>query len=135
LRSAAAEDIVAGLPDGMDTEMALDARNVSGGQRQRLLLARALAHDPEVLVLVDPTSAVDSQTEAVMVSGLQTSRTGRTTIVVAATPVLLDAADSIAFVAHGKVVAEGSHDELLATTPAYRFALASTGEKEPDDGN
>lgn len=135
VRSAAAEDIVAGLPDGMDTEMSLDAQNVSGGQRQRLLLARALAHDPEVLVLVDPTSAVDSQTEAVMVSGLQTSRAGRTTIVVGTSPVLLDAADSIAFVAHGKVVVEGSHDELLASTPAYRSALSSTGEKEPDDGD
>jgi ABC-type multidrug transport system fused ATPase/permease subunit len=135
IKAAAAEDIVAGLPDGLDSEMSLDARNVSGGQRQRLLLARALAHDPEVLVLVDPTSAVDSQTEAVMVSGLQTSRAGRTTIVVASSPALLSAADSVALVAGGKVVAEGSHDELLARTPAYRSALSSTGEEEPDDGN
>jgi ABC-type multidrug transport system fused ATPase/permease subunit len=95
-------------------------RGLSGGQRQRLVLARAVAADPEVLVLVEPTSAVDAHTEARIAERLPRARQGRTTVVMTASPLLLHHADEVALVSEGRVAAVGTHDDLVARCPGYR---------------
>ena len=94
-------------------------REFSGGQQQRLKLARALTADPPVLVLVEPTSAVDAHTESRIAARLGPARAGRTTVIAATSPLVLARADHVAFIDGGKVVAEGSHGELLASHPGY----------------
>jgi ABC-type multidrug transport system fused ATPase/permease subunit len=127
LYAAAAEDIVEALPDGLDTEIRQGGREFSGGQQQRLRLARALLADPPILVLLEPTSAVDAHTEARIGDRLATTRAGRTTLVCTSSPLLLDRADRVVFVADGRVVAEGAHRELLRTQPSYA-ATVTRGE-------
>lgn len=112
--AAAARDIVEFLPDGLGTEVAAGGREFSGGQQQRLRLARALMADPEVLVLIDPTSAVDANTENQMAEGTARLRDGRATLVFTTSILLLRRADHVALVLDGTVAAEGSHEELLA---------------------
>ncbi|MDR7279399.1 ABC transporter ATP-binding protein [Catenuloplanes atrovinosus] len=119
LETAAAEDIVAALPDGLDTEIAARGREFSGGQQQRLRLARALVADPETLILVEPTSAVDAHTEARIAGRLGAARAGRTTVVCTTSPLVLAHADRVAYVEDGKVIAEGTHRELLTGEPRY----------------
>ncbi|KAB8162994.1 ATP-binding cassette domain-containing protein [Streptomyces sp. 3MP-14] len=104
------------------------ARSLSGGQRQRLALARSLITDPEVLVLDEPTSAVDAHTEAGIAQGLRSLRAGRTTVVFTSSPLMLDQADEVVFVDDGAVAAVGSHRELLGTTPAYRAVVTRDTE-------
>ena len=123
LATASAEDILDSLPDGLDTVVTEKGRSFSGGQRQRLVLARALAADPEILVLVEPTSAVDAHTEVRIASRLKAHRAGRTTIVTTVSPLVLDAVDEVAFLVDGVVVAVGTHAELLADHPAYRTVV------------
>ena len=125
--AASAGDVVEALPDGLATEVAERGRSFSGGQRQRLVLARALVADPEVLVLVEPTSAVDAHTEARIADRLVTARAGRATVVCTTSPLLLDRADKVALVVDGRVVATGTHRELLDTEPRYR-AVVTRGE-------
>ena len=98
-------------------------RSFSGGQRQRLVLARALLADAEIIVLVEPTSAVDAHTEARIARRLHEARRGRTTVVMTASPLVLDQADRVVFIADGRVAAEGTHRELLQSSPVYRFAV------------
>jgi ABC-type multidrug transport system fused ATPase/permease subunit len=126
---AAAEDIVTGLPDGLASHVEAQGRDLSGGQRQRLRLTRALLADPEVLILAEPTSAVDAHTESVVATRLRDRRRGRTTVIVGTSPLVLDRADRVAFVDGGRVAATGSHADLLATEPGYR-ALAYRGSEE-----
>jgi ABC-type multidrug transport system fused ATPase/permease subunit len=123
LRTASAEDVLDGLPDGLDTLVTERGRSFSGGQRQRLVLARALAADPEVLVLVEPTSAVDAHTEARIADRLRTHRAGRTTVVTTSSPLLLDRVDTVVFLQDGRVAAQGSHRDLLVEVPAYRMVV------------
>jgi ABC-type multidrug transport system fused ATPase/permease subunit len=120
LHTASAEDVMEALPDGLDTQVEEKGRSFSGGQRQRLVLARALVADPDVLVLVEPTSAVDAHTEARIGARLNSARAGRTTVVMTSSPLLLDHVDEVAFLANGRVQARGSHHDLLETVPAYR---------------
>ncbi len=129
VHTAAAEDVVTGLPDGLDSYVEAQGRDLSGGQRQRLRLARALLADPEVLILVEPTSAVDAHTESAIADRLRGARHGASTVVVATSPLLLDRADRVAFLVDGRVAATGSHADLLATEPGYR-ALAYRGSEE-----
>ncbi|MEV6211389.1 ABC transporter ATP-binding protein [Kitasatospora sp. NPDC051914] len=129
LEAAAALDVLRGLPDGLDSPIEADGRNLSGGQRQRLLLARALAADPEVLLAVEPTSAVDAHTEAAMVAGLRLARAGRATLVTGVSPLLLDQADTVQYLVDGRVAATGRHRDLLRDHPGYR-ALVSRAEAE-----
>ncbi len=120
---AAAEDVLDALPEGLDAEVDEAGRGFSGGQRQRLALARAVLADPDVLVLVDPTSAVDAHTEILVAQRLRAARHttgGRTTVVTTASPLLLDRCDDVAFVISGRVVARGTHRHLLASHPGYR---------------
>lgn len=130
LRTASAGDILEALAEGLDTIVAERGRSFSGGQRQRLVLARALAIDPEILVLVEPTSAVDAHTEARIAARLRDHRTGRTTVVTSSSPLMLAAADVVAFLVGGRVVATGTHADLLDTSPAYRRVVAR--ESDPD---
>ncbi|WP_031096878.1 ATP-binding cassette domain-containing protein, partial [Streptomyces sp. NRRL S-15] len=119
LHAAAAEDIVEALPDGLDSHLENQARNVSGGQRQRLQLSRALLADPAVLLLVEPTSALDAHTEATVAGWVAQHREGRTTLVVSTSPLVLGQADEVAYLVDGKVRATGTHGELLAGQPGY----------------
>jgi ABC-type multidrug transport system fused ATPase/permease subunit len=128
LHTASAEDVLEALPDGMETLVTERGRSFSGGQRQRLVLARALAADPEVLVLVEPTSAVDAHTEARIAERLRQHRSGRTTVVTTSSPLLLDRVDNVAFLRDGVVVAWGPHRDLLANVPEYRAVV--TREEE-----
>jgi ABC-type multidrug transport system fused ATPase/permease subunit len=120
LTVADAHDVLDLLPDGLDTVLTERGRSLSGGQRQRIALARAVLADPEVLVLIEPTSAVDAHTEARIADRLHAARFGRTTLVATASPLLLDRADLVAFLLGGRVVAQGRHRELLQSVPAYR---------------
>jgi len=117
---AAAEDVLVALPAGLDEVVDERGRSFSGGQRQRLVLARALLTNAEILVLVEPTSAVDAHTEARVARQLVDFRAGRTTVVVSTSPLVLDRADTVVLVADGRVQATGTHRELLRTNPTYR---------------
>jgi ABC-type multidrug transport system fused ATPase/permease subunit len=120
LAVADAHDVLDALPDGLDGAVAERGRSLSGGQRQRVVLARAVLADPDVLVLVEPTSAVDAHTEARIAQRLAAARLGRTTLVTTASPLLLDVCDEVAFLVGGTVVAQGTHGRLLSEVPAYR---------------
>jgi ABC-type multidrug transport system fused ATPase/permease subunit len=122
LDAASGRDIVEQLADGLDTEILPSGREFSGGQRQRLRLARALAADPEVLILLDPTSAVDAHTEARIAERVHRYRAGRTTVVLTTSSIVSAKADEVIYVRDGRVVARGSHDDLL-TDPGYRSVV------------
>ncbi|TDD66607.1 ABC transporter ATP-binding protein [Jiangella aurantiaca] len=123
LEVASAGDILEALPDGLDTVVGPGGKEFSGGQLQRLRLARAVLAEPDVLVLVEPTSAVDAHTESRIAARLAATRAGRTTVVFATSPILLDHADHVALVDGGTVVATGTHASLLGD-PRYRALVA-----------
>ncbi|OKJ70027.1 ABC transporter transmembrane domain-containing protein [Streptomyces sp. CB02460] len=137
LSAAQCDDVLAALAqasperDGepLDTRITERGRSLSGGQRQRLALARSLLTDPDTLVLDEPTSAVDSHTEARVAAGVKALRTDRTTVVFSSSPLLLDLADRVALVHGGTVVAVGTHRELLRTEERYRAVVT----RETDD--
>ncbi|MDU0288959.1 ABC transporter ATP-binding protein [Saccharothrix longispora] len=124
MAAARVDDVARALPDGLDTPVSARGRSLSGGQRQRVALARALAADPPVLVVHDPTTAVDAVTEVALADGIRRVRAGRTTIVVATSPALLAAADRVVFLAGGEVVASGAHADLVADED-YRLVVLS----------
>ncbi|MFJ6569566.1 ABC transporter transmembrane domain-containing protein [Streptomyces sp. NPDC091292] len=117
------------VSDPMDAGITERGRSLSGGQRQRLALARSLITDPGVLVLDEPTSAVDSHTEARIAEGVRSLREGRTTVVFTSSPLLLDRADRVVLVHDGEVAAAGVHRELVRTEPRYRAVVT----RETDD--
>lgn len=117
-------DVVALHRDGLDYGVRDRGANLSGGQRQRLSLARALAADSDVLVLHDPTTAVDAVTEQLIARNVAKLRRGRTTVVITSSPALLDAADRVLVLDEGVVTAEDTHRNLLATDEDYRLAVA-----------
>ncbi|MYQ51431.1 MULTISPECIES: AMP-binding protein [unclassified Streptomyces] len=117
-------DVVALHREGLDHAVRDRGANLSGGQRQRLSLARALAADTGVLVLHDPTTAVDAVTEQLIARNIAKLRRGRTTVVLTSSPALLDAADRVLVLDDGAVTAEDSHRNLLATDEAYCRAVA-----------
>jgi putative ABC transport system ATP-binding protein len=123
MAAAGADEVAHTLPEGADTVLGERAQSLSGGQRQRVALARALAADPPVLVLHDPTTAVDAVTEARIASGIREVRAGRTTIVVTTSPALLAATDRVAVLDGGTITAIGHHTDLVATDPTYRAAV------------
>ncbi|GAB3946575.1 ABC transporter ATP-binding protein [Kribbella albertanoniae] len=133
IRTASAEDVLVALADGLDSEVEEKGRSFSGGQRQRLVLVRALLADPAVLVLAEPTSAVDAHTEARIADRLREHRAGRSTVVLTASPLLLDRVDEVIFVADGRVVAAGKHRDLLAREPQYRRTVTRQTEQEQID--
>lgn len=120
LHVASAEDILDAVDDGLDTQVEERGRTFSGGQRQRLTLTRALLSEADILVLVEPTSAVDAHTEARIAARLVADRAGRTTIVMTASPLLLDRADEVVLLQDGQVTTRGTHADLLRHHTAYR---------------
>ncbi|MDX6241218.1 MAG: hypothetical protein QOG10_6042 [Kribbellaceae bacterium] len=130
LRTASAEDVLVALTDGLDSDVEEKGRSFSGGQRQRLILVRALLADPAVLILVEPTSAVDAHTEARIAERLREHRAGRSTVVLTSSPLLLDRVDEVIFVAADRVVAVGKHRDLLGTEPFYRLTVTRQTEEE-----
>ncbi|MCX4986817.1 ABC transporter ATP-binding protein [Streptomyces sp. NBC_00572] len=138
LAAARCEDVLDALAqasvdtdgDPMRTRITERGRSLSGGQRQRLALARSLVTDPEVLVLDEPTSAVDAHTEARVAAGIRELREARTTVVLASSPLLLDRADRVVLIDEGQAVAVGTHRELLAREPRYRAVVTRETDEE-----
>jgi ABC-type multidrug transport system fused ATPase/permease subunit len=130
VHTAVADDIVRGLPNGLDTPIDAQGRNLSGGQRQRVRLVRALLADPEILLAIEPTSALDAHTEARVAERLHTARRGRTTVVTSTSPLVLDRADTVHYLTEGKVTATGTHRELLEGEPGYRALVARDEDTE-----
>jgi ABC-type multidrug transport system fused ATPase/permease subunit len=131
LDTASALDVLDSIQDGLDGLVEERGRSYSGGQRQRLALARALLADGDVLVLVEPTSAVDAHTEARIGQRLVRHRRGRTTVVTTVSPLMLGQADEVLLLEDGLVTARGTHRELLADPdhPAYRHIVIRADEE------
>jgi ATP-binding cassette, subfamily B, bacterial len=123
LRLAAAEHFVRDLPHGLDSVVGERGVSLSGGQRQRVGLARALVRRPALLLLDDTTSALDPTTEAKVLGSLRTSLAGTTVLLVASRPSTIALADDVAYLADGRVVAHGTHADLMLTEPGYRMLV------------
>ncbi|MCO1657052.1 ABC transporter transmembrane domain-containing protein [Pseudonocardia humida] len=124
MAAAAADEVVDALPDGADSDVGERGQALSGGQRQRVALARALAADAPVLVLHEPTTAVDSVTEARIAGGVRGLRADRTTLLVTSSPTLLAATDRVVLVLADGTTAHGRHAELLERHAAYRAVVS-----------
>jgi ATP-binding cassette subfamily B protein len=118
-------DFVDRLPDGVDTRVGEEGLSLSGGQRQRLALARAIAARPAVLVLDDPLSALDVDTEARVEAGLRRVLASTTSLIVAHRPSTVTLADRVALLENGRVTAVGRHSDLIATNEHYRYVISS----------
>jgi ATP-binding cassette subfamily B protein len=119
-RRAQAHEFITRLPDGYATRVGERGLTLSGGQRQRVAIARALVADPRILVLDDATSSVDASTEQLIKEALAEAMAGRTTFVIAHRLSTIALADEIAVLEGGRLVAKGTHDELLQTDSLYR---------------
>ncbi len=119
-KRAQAHDFVARLPEGFQTQIGERGLTLSGGQRQRIAIARALLANPRVLILDDATSSVDASTEQSIKLALTEAMAGRTTFVIAHRLSTIALADEIVVLEHGRIAAEGDHDELLETSELYR---------------
>jgi len=129
-RLAGAHDFIKDLPDGYGTIVGERGFSLSGGQRQRLAIARAILADPRVLILDDATSAVDPTKEHEIRGALAEVMTGRSTLVIAHRPATVALADRVVLVDDGRVAADGTHEELLATNPRYREVLAAAARED-----
>ncbi len=119
-RDAAAHDFITALPDGYDTFLGEKGLRLSGGQKQRISIARAVLRNPSVLLLDEATSALDSENERLVQAGLERLMQGRTTLIIAHRLATVINADRIAVIEEGRIVATGTHDELLTTSPLYK---------------
>jgi len=119
-RLACAHDFITSFPDGYDTHIEQGGTNVSGGQKQRLCIARALLKKPKILILDDSTSAVDTHTDAKIRSAFATEIPNTTKLIIAQRVASVENADLILVLDGGCVVAQGTHEELLKTSPIYR---------------
>ncbi|MCL9663649.1 ABC transporter ATP-binding protein/permease [Curtobacterium albidum] len=118
------------LPEGVDTRVGEEGLSLSGGQRQRLALARAIAARPSVLVLDDPLSALDVDTEARVEAGLRRVLADTTSLIVAHRPSTVTLADRVALMEGGRITAVGTHSELMATNEHYRYVISSLDEDD-----
>ncbi|WP_354574665.1 ABC transporter ATP-binding protein [Frigoribacterium sp. UYMn621] len=123
-------DFVYDLPFGIDTKVGEEGLSLSGGQRQRLALARAVAARPEVLVLDDPLSALDVDTEALVEAALRRVLASTTALIVAHRPSTVMLADRVALLERGRITAVGRHSELLESSDHYRFVISSLEDEE-----
>ena len=122
---ACAHDFISSFPDGYDTYIEQEGKNVSGGQKQRLCIARALLKKPKILILDDSTSAVDTQTDAMIRKAFAEEIPGTTKLIIAQRVASVQEADLILIMDGGTVVAQGKHEELLATSQIYREVFES----------
>lgn len=132
--SAAAADFISGFSGGYDAEIEQGGVNVSGGQKQRLCIARALLKNPKILILDDSTSAVDTATEAKIRSALRTEMPDATKIIIAQRISSVMDADMIVVMDNGKITGVGTHSELLETNSEYSEIYASQTERSDSDG-
>jgi len=135
-RAAQAHEFISSLPQGYDTQVGERGVTLSGGQRQRLAIARALLANPRVLILDDATSSVDASTEQQIKLALAEAMAGRTTFVIAHRLSTIALADEIVVLDHGRIVAQGAHEELLGQSELYREIVAqgATPDAQVDDG-
>jgi len=131
--AAGADGFISHLADGYDTVVGERGYTLSGGQRQRIAIARTLLVNPPVLVLDDATSAIDVQVEQTIHAGLRATMEGRTTLIIAHRLSTISLADRVVLLDQHKVVADGTHAELLATTPLYAEVLAQAAEYEAEE--
>lgn len=131
-RIAAADAFIRGLPDGYQTLLREGGKDLSGGQRQRLAIARALLLEPPILLLDDPTAAIDPGTEREILEAMNQAMAGRTTFVVAHRLRTLERADMVVVLENGRVVERGSHDQLMLRRGAYWKAANLQDDRPPD---
>ncbi len=132
-RAAGAHEFVTQLPHGYDTVVGERGYTLSGGQRQRIAIARTLLVNPPVMVLDDATSAIDVKVEQTIHAGLRVQMEGRTTLIIAHRLSTISLADRVVLLDRHKVVADGTHAELLESTPLYAEVLAQAAEYEAED--
>jgi len=134
-RLAGADEFIRALADGYETPIGERGYSLSGGQRQRIAIARAILADPRVLILDDATSAVDPTKEHEIRDALAEVMDGRTTLVIAHRPATIALADRVVLLERGRIIADGKHNDLLATSAAYRSVLAAAEarEREPHE--
>ena len=132
---AQAHDFVTSFPDGYDTKIEQGGTNVSGGQKQRLCIARALLKKPKILILDDSTSAVDTKTDALIREGFKSYIPETTKIIIAQRIASVQDADLILVMDNGKIVAKGCHEELLASSEIYREVYEQQSNGGEQDGN
>ena len=132
-KAAGAHEFISHLGDGYDTVVGERGYTLSGGQRQRIAIARTLLVNPPVMVLDDATSAIDVQVEQTIHAGLKVQMEGRTTLIIAHRLSTISLADRVVLLDQHKVVADGTHAELLATTPLYAEVLAQAAELEAEE--
>ncbi|WP_427870113.1 ABC transporter ATP-binding protein [Leucobacter luti] len=133
LEEAALGDLVEILDGGLDASLGEGGGTLSGGQLQRLALARALLLDPAVLVLDEPVAHLDALAESELNASLRATRRGRTTVVVAHRVSTIRAADRVVLIDGGRIVADGAHEALLTTSPEYRRIVSEEAASSPED--
>ena len=133
-KNAQAYDFIMTFPEGFDTMLEQGGVNVSGGQKQRLCIARAMLRHPEILILDDSTSAVDSATEAAIRQSFRDNLKGMTVIIIAQRISSVRYADKIVILEDDHIAGEGTHDELLASNSIYQEIYASQQEGGGLDG-
>jgi ABC-type multidrug transport system fused ATPase/permease subunit len=133
LAVAQADGFVAHLPDGLATTVGERGASLSGGQRQRLTLARALAGRPRLLIIDDATSAVDPRVEAAILAGLRHADSAASLLLVAYRRATIALADMVVYVEDGRVIASGTHDELLASTAGYADLVTAYEKRAVDE--
>ena len=134
-RLSQADEFVRSFPDGYDTYIEQGGSNVSGGQKQRLCIARALLKKPKILILDDSTSAVDTKTDALIRQGFKQYIPDTTKIIIAQRIASVQDADLILVMDNGRIAEYGTHDELMASSPIYRETYEQQTRKTGGEGN